>query len=1180
MRFNKILTTIALLCAFAQGVGAQTVVMTENELLEAVRTDNANIQLGGDITIGKNIQITNSRTVTIDMNNHTLNRGLTARANNGQVFYVLSGSTLNLSNGTLTGGWGGDSGGLLNAGTANLTDVVISGNTGDNRGGGIVNRNGGTLNMTGGSIIGNTSKDIKVQNTDIVGGGGIFNYKDAKATLTGVTISGNKAEVWGGGGICNYGTLTIDGCTITNNTANFHGGGVWNGNDPSLFTVKNCTITGNNANRTGGGIFSYNNINIKGVNTITGNTGGNRSADNIYLTDSRIIICTGNLVGSNIGIDLERTPETFTDDFSGHNRGVDPTTIFTPDKPDINVVSLDPNGKEVMLQSMVADGSVYYIECSWDSESKKVVPTTKFLSTEIAFRATPTSADQYKVLKSSSDDGDDESEILNIGTKNCPYHEFYVVRGKVNLEKVFLKGPNVHIILCDGATFYPKGIGVLKGSTLYIHCQSSRANMGCLIMNEDDNFGIGGADWYDKSDRGGNIVIHGGDIDISNVKKFHAGIGGFYKEKNGNITIFGGEINTQGGINAAGIGGGQECEDFGTITIYDGIIQSFGGTYWMSNGGAGIGSGAGTGKGTVHILGGTIEATAGKDAAGIGGDEHSDYTGTVIIDGGHIVARGNLYGAGIGGGDRNDGGHITINGGYVEAYGGIDAAGIGGGEDGDGGTITITGGYVYAEGGWEYGAGIGGGQDGGGGNITITGGTVIAKAGQLGVTGMRGIGPGYGSSDYGKLTIGDGMMVRNWNCTEGPYPAALRRDYCWYRTQARLDPCTHMNITYTVSGAEKNDTHTAHCEYCTTQFKPELHTFEDGVCTVCGTHQSAETYIVNVYLPGEGGSSYGDPVVFNVKDGTTFNLPPAPNENIPINLEFAGWLEDAPPLMNNIETDGTETLLPAGTEQVINADAVFTARYRKIALTLADGEPNSETLSQYNGKQVQSIILRGRTLWKDGNWNTLCLPFALDNLTGTPLEGATLKELDVEGTYDNEQTGFDPTSSTLFLYFKDAEAIEAGKPYLVKWAGGDNIVDPVFGSVIIANVQADVVSEDGTVSFVGNYDPETLEDNDDSILYLGTDNMLYWPSTNLTINAFRGCFHLNLGKANRDEVRAFVMHFDDEGTQTGVVEIWSKMEEARGKMSDVWYDLSGRKFSKKPTQKGMYILNGVKQVIK
>ena len=47
-----------------------------------------------------------------------------------------------------------------------------------------------------------------------------------------------------------------------------------------------------------------------------------------------------------------------------------------------------------------------------------------------------------------------------------------------------------------------------------------------------------------------------------------------------------------------------------------------------------------------------------------------------------------------------------------------------------------------------------------------------------------------------------------------------------------------------------------------------------------------------------------------------------------------------------------------------------------------------------------------------------------------------------------------------------------------------------------------------------------------------------------------------------------------EGT-TGI----TSMEDVRGKMSDAWYSLDGRKLQGKPITKGMYIHNGRKVLV-
>lgn len=262
-----------------------------------------------------------------------------------------------------------------------------------------------------------------------------------------------------------------------------------------------------------------------------------------------------------------------------------------------------------------------------------------------------------------------------------------------------------------------------------------------------------------------------------------AGIGGSRHSNFTSIAIHGGHIIAKGGDGAAGIGAGGEGDREGTRSLFDGIF----------------------------IYGGIVEATGGSNAAGIGLSTNVRF--------------------------MNNYNTVCIFGGEVIANGGEDGAGIGGGEDADGGTVVITGGYVYAEGN-DWGAGIGGGQDGDGGNVTITGGTVIAKAGRN-ETGCRAIGPGEGSDEYGKLTIGNSMMVSS----ERMAIAVERSGMCWYRTQVRVEPCTHADATYTVDGTTAKGTHTEHCQYCTTPFEPELHTFEGDICTVCGVELSIGTGI-------------------------------------------------------------------------------------------------------------------------------------------------------------------------------------------------------------------------------------------------------------------------------------------------------------------------------------------------
>ena len=693
-------------------------VHNEAELRAAVQMSNAQILFANNISTTSLLEIKGGKTLTMNLGGYKLDRGCTSRSS--QAIVVRTGSTLNLSAGTVTGGWGGNGGALdIESGTTvNLTDVIITGNHADDRGGGISNY--GTLSITGGSITNNESYDH--------------------------TAPG------GGGGIFNDGTLNLNGVTIRNNTAGLGGGGIYSCNEKHL-------------------------LKMQGANIITDNTTGGMPS-NLFMEERRWITLTGPITGSRIGITLDVAPNQFTNEYATYHSGVDPNTFFTCDRSEIEeftVIQPEPHVGgvgEVKVVKKDLEGKVPYIERSWDSENKKLVFTTRMLTEEIALNAMPTSETQYKRLASSPGD------YLELGTEDSELHEYYVVSDEeVEFESLIVIGPNVHIILCDNAWLHlNSAVGVERANTVYFHSQSSGPSMGRLTSG---SIGSGGL----AQSNGVNIEIHGGNFDLQGNTGC-AAIGGNY-DNNGNTTIFDGKIKAIGGDGAAGIGSGSGSDNYGNITIYGGTIEA--------TGSAGIGGGQSCLNGNLTIWGGNITARGQSEAAGIGSNQYSaDYgAGTITINGGVVRAYGDSYGAGIGGGDGNYGGTLNVNGGHVEAYGGTDAAGIGGGEGGNGGIVNITGGYVYAQGGKDYGAGIGGGEDGAGAHVTITGGTVVVKSGTLGATGLRGIGPGAGSDDYGSLILGDNLMVSSWNGNEGPYPAGQRKDYCWYRTQVRVEPCTH-----------------------------------------------------------------------------------------------------------------------------------------------------------------------------------------------------------------------------------------------------------------------------------------------------------------------------------------------------------------------------------------------------
>ena len=115
---------------------------------------------------------------------------------------------------------------------------------------------------------------------------------------------------------------------------------------------------------------------------------------------------------------------------------------------------------------------------------------------------------------------------------------------------------------------------------------------------------------------------------------------------------------------------------------------------------------------------------------------------------------------------------------------------------------------------------------------------------------------------------------------------------------------------------------------------------------------------------------------------------------------------------------------------VTEASNQVTVEIANPTLTLASNANNSSAINAAAG-QVYNVVLADRTFYKEGIWNTLCLPFNLNSFTGTPLEGATVKTL-ASSTYNNE---------VLTMNFTNAlTSIQAGKPYIVKWDDADLVI--------------------------------------------------------------------------------------------------------------------------------------------
>jgi CSLREA domain-containing protein len=215
-----------------------------------------------------------------------------------RVLQVSEGASLALRNLTVADGHvrGGDGGGVSNAGTLAMEGSTFSKNSSvEGTGGGIAN--GGTLMVTDSTF----SKNRAKTRGDAGYGGGIVNFFNGKLTVEDSTFSRNSANtnfIGGGGGIANFGSsattvkdsafsrnsgtgianfgpLTVEKSTFSNNSAGGGGGGI---ETRGPLTVEKSTFSGNIAGGPGGGIASLANFGDGHTLTVTDSTFSNNSA--------------------------------------------------------------------------------------------------------------------------------------------------------------------------------------------------------------------------------------------------------------------------------------------------------------------------------------------------------------------------------------------------------------------------------------------------------------------------------------------------------------------------------------------------------------------------------------------------------------------------------------------------------------------------------------------------------------------------------------------------------------------------------------------------------------------------------------------------------------------------------------------------------------------------------------
>ena len=250
---------------------------------------------------------------------------------------------------------------------------------------------------------------------------------------------------------------------------------------------------------------------------------------------------------------------------------------------------------------------------------------------------------------------------------------------------------------------------------------------------------------------------------------------------------------------------------------------------------------------------------------------------------------------------------------------------------------------------------------------------------------------------------------------------------------------------------------------------------------------------------------------------------------------------------------------------------------------------NKHTLANYDRKTV-NVSFPERILYKDGDWNTICLPFDV-TVAGSPLDG--------DGVTVKTLKGASLENGTLALTFTEGSETElkAGVPYLIKWTKPEpyvafnyehpelasDLYAPTFKNVTLDIILKPVVVTD-LIAFDGTYTSWEYKQDSPSVLLMGAENNLFYPKYSYLsysyLNCFRAYFQLLGGIKAIDpglggSIKSMVIDFGEE--ETDIEEL--KDGETGDVKNEGWYTLSGVKLAGKPSVSGIYLFNGKKVAV-
>lgn len=252
------------------------------------------VKNGGIITMladwhtGEMLMVEKGICITVDMNGHMINRGLTESEDSGEIFLVRENGLLILNGNGVnsTEHWGTVRNGKWNyrkngSGTVKINGALLTGGYNDDGGGAIHIQKNGDVRINGVTIAGNANSD---SNT-----GGAIRLQGEKSNLylTNSTIAYNRSDDGGGAAIWVQGVdsfAEISSTKIHHNLVDIDdgdGGAIQINN--GRVEIKKAAISFNEAGRNGGAVYIYNGNLIIDKDTVISYNVANKEGGAVYV---------------------------------------------------------------------------------------------------------------------------------------------------------------------------------------------------------------------------------------------------------------------------------------------------------------------------------------------------------------------------------------------------------------------------------------------------------------------------------------------------------------------------------------------------------------------------------------------------------------------------------------------------------------------------------------------------------------------------------------------------------------------------------------------------------------------------------------------------------------------------------------------------------------------------------